>query len=444
MKTFIRTLLILPLPLLTLVPPLAQPAAPLYTPPDYHAVLAGKAPLRILLLSGQTMLAWKSGSGIRVINLVDNSVMYTCTVGEMVGIARETADKSAALRKDGKNFRVAPGVIRLESDKPIQLWTPGSNIWSGYPGPLIVTPTADGKFSVAREMLLEDYLRNVVPAEMPARFHPQALRAQAIIALTYTLRELGRHADEGADLCGTVHCQAYAGDTRRSEATDEAVSATKGLVLLYGDEPADAFYHSCCGGVTDDACLIWGPEYARPYLTGSADFEGKIPAEGFDIKAVLAKTDPYCKGANGLHWTRQFSAGEVNALVSKNLAQVAGDPAAKISTVTNLTIEERTPAGRAARLRVEGDGASVLVYGDQIRWLFGNGLPGPAGLWSTLFDMTIARDASGKISGYTFTGAGHGHGLGLCQWGAQGRAQVGQSYREILKAYYPGTRLSEK
>lgn len=425
------------------VPLHGQPAAvaPVYTPPDYPAVLQGAAPVRVLLAAAQPMLAWKGAGEVRVLNAANGTPVYTAPAGELVGIARETPDRSCALRKAGVNFAIVSGTLRLVSDKPLQYWTASPDNWSSSPGPLLVVPLAAGTFSIVRERPLEEYLRNVVPAEMPATFHPQALRAQAILARTYTLHELGRHAAEGADLCATVHCQVFSAESRRTPATDDALRATHGRVLLYHDRPADVFYHSSCGGVTDDAGYVWGPEYARPYLTGSIDAAGKRAPSG--IREMLTRTDSFCARAANLRWTRKFSAAEVNGLVRKNLVLVTGDPAVIITAVTGMTVEERTPFGRAATLRVEGDGASILVYGDAIRWLFGAGLPGPEGLWSTLFDLDIARDGGGAITGYTFTGLGRGHGLGMCQWGTDGRARAGHSYREILHAYFPGTVVSD-
>ncbi len=316
-------------------------------------------------------------------------------------------------------------------------------------GPLIITPTANNTFSVAREMLLEEYLRNVVPAEMPASFHPQALRAQAIIARTYALIELGRHADEGADVCNGVHCQVFCADDKRTAVADGAVTATRGLVLMYGDQLAEAYYSADCGGATDDAGALWGPAFSRPYLTGIVDSpDGKLPPEPV-IQGLLDAKDPYCKEANSWHWTKSFTAAEVDALVSKNLPLVLGDATLQLTAVTGLTVEERTPNGRVAHLRVDGMDAngnaeSFVVNGDLVRWLFGSGKPGPDGLWSTLFDLTTSKDEAGHITLYTFRGAGRGHGIGLCQWGANGRAQAGQTFRQILHAYYPGTRLSDE
>lgn len=417
-----------------------SPAAPPYAPPSASEVFAGTAPLRLLVSSRQTMLAWKGEAAVRVVNLRDGETLYTSRPGELVGIVYDGAG-AVSLRQDGKNFLPVPASVRLASDKPIKVWTPTPDMWQPHEAPVVIVPV-NGSFSVTREILLDEHLRNVVPGEMPNSFHRQALLAQAIIARTYALIKLGRHAAEGADLCATVHCQAYG--SRRTKETDKVIADTRGLVLMAGEKLAEPYYSACCGGVTDDAGLLWGPEYDRPYLQGVADMPAKSVPGQLTIDSVLDAGDAYCRGMRANRWTREFTAAEVNALVAKNLPIVTNDPAAQIRTVTNMSVEERTPNGRVASLRVEGNGASILVYGDAVRWLFGNGQPGPEGLWSTLFDLTVRRDAAGAITGYTIRGAGRGHGIGLCQWGAQGRAQAGQTCREILRAYYPGTRLSDE
>jgi stage II sporulation protein D len=100
-------------------------------------------------------------------------------------------------------------------------------------------------------------------------------------------------------------------------------------------------------------------------------------------------------------------------------------------------IEPRT--GRAEWLKVRTANGTYQVRGDSIRWLFGNGRPGPAGLRSTAFELSVKTDAGGQPQAFVFRGKGHGHGIGLCQWGARGRAMAGQSAEEILAAYYLGT-----
>lgn len=426
-----------------LSPGTSAPVAPVYAPPSAADALAGRAPLRVLVLSKQRMLAWKADAAVRVLD-AKGTVLYTAKPGEVVGIVRDAADGSCQLRQNGKNFCPAPGTLRLECLAAVSVWTPTPDTWQTFGATLAITPTADGNFSVARELLLEDYLRNVLPGEMPSTFAAQALRAQAVAARTYTLIELGRHAVDGADLCGTEHCQMCLADAKRTPEADRAVAETRGLVLYAGDKLTEPYYSSCCGGATDDAGVLWGAEFTKPYLAGVADLPAKSMPRELTVGSLLAATDAYCKGAPSSHWTRTFTADQLNALVGRNLPLVTNDPTAQIHAVANIAVEERAPNGRVGTLRVEGDGASILVYGDQTRWLFGNGAPGPEGLWSALFDLKIARADNGAIAAVTITGAGHGHGIGMCQWGADGRARAGQTFREILKAYYPGTRLSDE
>jgi SpoIID/LytB domain protein len=440
----ITVLAILILVLATTFAQQVPPPPTSYTAPDWHAVLAGKAPLRVLVASRQPMLAWKGTAAVKVVDPGTKKALYTAKAGETLGIARNALDMTIWLRKDGTNVCGLPPAVRLESAAPLSLWTRTPDAWTSWPAPLTVTPLADGTFSTAVELPLDDYVRTVLPSEVVKTFHPQMLRAQAVVARTYALCKLGRHADEGADVCAFEHCQMYNPAIARTAATDDAVTSTRGLIVLYRDKLAEPYYSSCCGGISDDAGYVWGPEYARSYLTGVLDVPLKKAAEDTTPAEVLGCKDGFCAPSKSFRWTRSYTAADLNALVAKNLPLVTGDAKVRIRTVTNLTIEERTPFGRVSTLRVEGDGASVLVYGDAARWLFGEGAPGPNGLWSSLFDLTLARDKAGKITGLTIRGAGRGHGIGLCQWGADGRARAGQTYRQILHAYYPGTRISDE
>ncbi|MHB9026800.1 MAG: SpoIID/LytB domain-containing protein [Armatimonadota bacterium] len=420
----------------------AAPAAP-YASPGYQAVLSGKAPLRVLVISRMAMLAWKGDEEVRVTSVPDKRLLDTGKPTEVTGLARDVDAPGCWLRKNRVNLIPVTTPLRLDSPQPIKIWTPNPDTWQAFPSPLYVTPLADGAFSVARAIMLEDYLRNVVAGEMPDTFHPEALKAQAIIARTYTLCYLGWHADEGADLCATVHCHVYG--SRRKPATDAAVKVTRGLVLLDGKgKLAKTYYHSTCGGVTDDAGLLWGPEYAASYLCGVRDLTATNDALPLPINQLLGVKDAYCRGSNSSRWALNFTPAQVDDLVSRNLCKVTGHPDIAISKVTKMAVESRTPNGRALYLRVEGGGASILVKGDKIRWLFGAGIPGPAGLPSTLFTLTVTRNAADQPTGYHFTGAGRGHGIGLCQWGADGRAKASQGCRQILKAYFPGTHLSDE
>ena len=408
-----------------------------YCPPALDDVLPGKAPLRVLLFDRLPMLAWKGEGNVQVLCVTSRENLYLAKMREQIGAVFDTERSQFSLRRNNQNFCRLPGAVRLQSDKPILIWQPGSDAWVRCTSPLIVIPSANNSYAVAQEIMLEDYLRFVVPSEMPSSFHPQALRAQAVIARTYTLSKLGRHRASGADLCASVHCQAFNTESKRVAATDAAVRDTAGQVLFSGAQLAVTYYHANCGGTTDDAAYVWGAEYAAPYLCGIIDSKRLLMP--VTVQELYKQGDRYCSRASNASWTRQFTPAMVNDLVRKNLVRVTGNADLVIASVTAMQVTSRTPNGRAYTLRVEGEGGSAIVYGDKIRWLFGTGNPGAEGLWSTLFDLNVDRNEAGKITGYTFTGAGRGHGLGLCQWGADGRGKAGQSYREILQAYYPGT-----
>jgi stage II sporulation protein D len=127
----------------------------------------------------------------------------------------------------------------------------------------------NGGFGVVNVLNLEAYLRGVVPAELGPKAFPalEALKAQAVAARTYAAAHLGDHAAEGWDLCDTMSCQVYEGTGVEHPLSDRAVAETAGQVLAFRGKPAQTFYHSTCGGHTEDA--VWQfPQADAPYLKG--------------------------------------------------------------------------------------------------------------------------------------------------------------------------------
>jgi stage II sporulation protein D len=196
-------------------------------------------------------------------------------------------------------------------------------------------------------------------------------------------------------------------------------------VLVYNDLLVDALYHAACGGQTATA---WEVRQGKllPYLLGEPD-------------APDSSARPYCGWDHNVTWRRRLSYSEADRLVRANLATVLKDPGVRPGRLEGMGVETDARTGRAGWLKVSTTNGRYQVRGDSIRWLFGNGRPGAAGLRSTAFDLAVKADASGRPRAFTFSGRGHGHGIGLCQWGARGRAMEGQSAHEILAAYYPGT-----
>jgi SpoIID/LytB domain protein len=327
----------------------------------------------------------------------------------------------------------------------------GEHVRSGvYPGAIEVMPDASGGLSAVNIVPLERYLEGVVATEMPLSFHPEALKAQAIIARTWALFNLGKHAAQGWDLCDLMHCQQYRGATSDPRAR-RAVRETAGQVLAYRECLAETVYHTTCGGFTDDSYSVWYG-YLMPYLRARPDLTSPssspewISGEAEAAQFVADKKKAYCDSASLYRWQRSYTAGEAQQLIEANLPLLLWTAEAP-GRLLDMTVEGRSRGGRVQTLRVvtEGPpgagGQAFELKRDHIRWLFGDGKPGPGGLPSTLFVLHVKRDRNGSPTQFVFDGAGWGHGLGLCQCGANGRARAGASAREILQYYYPGTRV---
>ncbi len=258
---------------------------------------------------------------------------------------------------------------------------------------------------------LETYLIGVVAAEMPAKFDIEALKAQAVAARTYTLLRINGKASDrkhpDAALCADPgHCQAWLslGDLRKRwglfafgsnyEKVASAVRATAGEVLVYRDELIDPVYHASCGGRgTEDAREVWGRDI--PYL-----------------KRVPCRWDPpERQGVVATSFSMKDFFTRLGITGQAVPASNAGDL---------VQVLDRTGSGRVRRVEI----ASQVFRGVELRKALG--------LRST--DFTVSA-AGGKVTFYT---RGYGHAVGMCQYGAQGLALRGQTYRQILEYYYRG------
>lgn len=153
-----------------------------------------------------------------------------------------------------------------------------------YRGKVSVYLNDRGRLNVVNELLLEEYLRGVVPKEMGPELYNQleVLKAQAVAARTYTLRNLGEFESEGYDICSTPRCQVYGGMAVEHERSDFAVRETNGQVVLTDGQPAETFYSATCGGHTENVEVVF-PLKLGSYLRGVPCMEagaGRIPSGG--------------------------------------------------------------------------------------------------------------------------------------------------------------------
>ncbi len=323
--------------------------------------------------------------------------------------------------------------------------------WNGKPyrGAIEITSTSNGLLVVNR-LSVEDYVRGVVSLELgtvgPA--DSAAMQAQAVAARSYTYTRLNDPdiPPEGRryDLVATVTDQVYGGVSGESAVGNAAVASTTGIVITYAGRVVNAPYHASCGGTTAEPEEVWraSPE---PYLQRVSD---QIPG-----------TDHYyCEGSSRFRWARTFSRAQVTTALEQNLRQYAvsgttgggsggGTPSdshasGPVGSVRTVVVDALTPSGRVAWITITTDRASYRVRGNDIRFVFR--LPRGEILNSTYFLIEDEPMHDGRLESLSLRGRGNGHGVGMCQWGAIGRARAGQDFQTILQTYYPGTALAHE
>jgi stage II sporulation protein D (peptidoglycan lytic transglycosylase) len=266
-----------------------------------------------------------------------------------------------------------------------------------------------------------------VPRELGVRGPSDraALEAQAVAARSYAVTRLG-NPSRVYDVTATTSDQVYGGADAENALADAAVAATAGLVLMFEGRVVSAPYHSTCGGSTAAPDEIWQSRN-EPYLQRVSD---QIPG-----------TDRfYCDVAPRFRWERSWRADSLTSIVERYVRAYASVPAGPIGSVRSVAIDGRSPSGRVAALSIETDRVRVRLRGNDIRYVLRSA--GGELLNSTYFSPEMVSSPDGRLSRLTIRGLGYGHGVGMCQWGAIGRARAGQDFRTILRTYFPGTTVA--
>lgn len=299
-------------------------------------------------------------------------------------------------------------------------------IWNGkrYRGVLVITQTDSG-FLVVNSLPMDSYLRGVVPLEIGNRTSAEmaAVEAQAVAARTYAYKHLT--SARAFDMYATVQDQVYGGVDAEKPQADIAITTTADVVVLYNGQPITTPYHSTCGGSTAGVSEVWYDQPDEPYLRPVSD---RIPG-----------TDHYyCDPSPRFSWTQSYDAAGLRTVIEKYLASYTNAPKTSLGKVIDIREQGRTLSSRVAALTVQTESGSYTLRGNDIRFVLRD--PKGAILNSTFF--TFAKEKDGEeISSLIVNGRGYGHGIGMCQWGAIGRARAGQNYRTILETYYPGTTI---
>jgi stage II sporulation protein D len=340
-------------------------------------------------------------------------------------LGRVEGGKDLEVRRDGGALGIAGD--GLETSGPVfalRVDPEGTVTVDGEPyrGRLELIAVEDSGVSVVNVLPIEEYLLGVVPLEIGPRGPAEiaAVEAQAVAARTYAIAHLGGHEEMGFDVFATVEDQVYGGvAVERDEAT-AAVRSTSGRILTSDGLPIRAYYHSTCGGRTAPVEEVMDRPGA-PYLRSVAD--------------TAPDGSAWCAISPRFRWTETWFPEELNGRVRDELARMFGTEPGRIGPLERVRITERTGGGRVRAVSFAGPRAELAVERLDIRFA----LRDAAGRILGSTDFEIAPRADGALE---LHGRGYGHGAGMCQWGAIARARAGQTYGEILAAYYPGAELT--
>ena len=348
-------------------------------------------------------------------------------------IMSETVGQGAAtirIVSGGNVVAQSAGPLTFTSSAPLEVpdidrgfWNPQRTTLS-FIGALEAGPGLKGLLDLTEIVPVEEYLAGVLPAEMPASWPEEALKAQAVAARTEVLSALGgKHMLDGFDFCATEHCRSYGAYTGHQPSTDAAVGVTRGEVLIGGGKFAATVFSANCGGCSENNETVWSAPPDGVLRSRSDVKSGKRTSwrDGGIEKWLKHPPACYCDHrAENFRWTRRFSGNELSEIVNRKY---------RVGTVRGIELLERGAGGRLTAVKIVGTAGTEVVRKElNVRLAFG-GLP------SAMFIVKPTR-GSGSPSAFTFIGGGRGHGAGLCQDGACGMALSGKRSEEILRHYF--------
>lgn len=348
-------------------------------------------PMRIALADGLQHVEIGAADLVTVRDPATGGVVVTLPGARIVRVVPAGAglDVVGARRTDGRalRFEVRRGPLRVGARDYIG----ALEIWRQGEGLLLVNDVA-----------MEEYVAGTVRGEASERWPAEALRALAVVARTYAVFQQNRSAGRVFHLVSGNQDQNFVGLALEGSPAREAARTTAGQVLTWQGRVFPTFYHSDSGGFTE-----------APQSVFSGD--GVPPLEGV--------RDEFSMESPNYTWTVTIPL----AVIGDRLRRGGID----VGQVTRLTVLERSPSFRVARMTVEHSRGTATLRGADFRRLIGYDA-----LKSTLF-VPVAHNGAVR-----FEGRGWGHGVGLSQFGAKGMADRGYTYPQILDHYYPGTSLT--
>ena len=318
-----------------------------------------------------------------------------------------------------------------------------------YGGRLEILDTENGLVLV-NEIDMEEYLKKVIPSEMPSSYEKEALKAQAVCARTYAFMQSrsNSYSEYGAQIDDSTQFQVY-NNVDPDEKTAQAVQETYGKMLYYNGNPITAYYFSTSCGTTTNASIWDSDPEDTPYLRclslQTARSRLSFASEEAFASFIKKKDFPAYDASYPLYRWNFRTNGTIIA------SHVGG-----VGKITGVSVTERGPGGVAMKLLVKGSEGETTISGQNaIRSALGDAsltltlMDGKTSDgWSLLPSGFLAIEETGTdeqgVVQFRVYGGGYGHGVGMSQNGAQGMAKAGMGYEEILKYFYDGVTIEEK
>ena len=415
--------------------------------------------IRIGLMTKQFGILASCNGGYQIVNVDDGKVLGEYPAGTKARIGL----------REGKfvinNAVVASDRMRIEPQKTKSIEREDRLVEVNnrrYRGSVEIFRTQGATGMTAVNVLtVDEYVYGVLGLTLTPEWPEQAVKAQAVVVRTFALHNIGKHRNEGFDLCDTGDCLVYEGQTQENPKILKAIEDTWGMTLLYQNYVAAAYFHMSSGGYTENSETAFSRMY--PYLRGVPDFD---------------QTSPYFR------WQKRISPQELESLLKGAGYNFGALTAIELSrrTAPPVNAPDRGVSGRIKMITFIGKDGIAALTGEQIQKLLS--LP------SSLFDINVAvpmpsidsnitdsygdrdtkqiqinlppastsglltdRPGIRRITGQQnemifIEGFGWGHGVGFSQWGAKTMAEKAINpgpdyYMSILKHYFQGVRIDK-
>lgn len=427
--------------------------------------------------------------------ITDTSIRLSCASGDV------SMATSIAVQKSNKTliYGNPKGAVYL---RPVKASAGNCISFGGnsYAGIFKITRVS-GALQVENVVELEEYVKGVIPYEVYTSWPAETLKAFAVVVRSYTLGSLGRHKSYGFDLCATSHCQVYKGRALVNSAVEQAVDATKGMVIKYAGKLVSAYYSDSTGGCTAAAKDTWGSGSAYDYLKAiptpwekyaqrsrgdwtteytPSELYSQLHSKGYfsasSGKVTGVKITALCSNSTYVYAASVTSAAGETATITRAdkirsafglysanfVVGKAGETVSRTEYVLgNITeyapLTVQTGKGRAslsnpATLTVAtSSGSSSVKMPSELKvqssyGRFTVGMSSVKAASPTLGNMlsapkvatSVTKKLPGTSGNFVFWGRGWGHGVGFSQWGMKDLADLGADYKQIITAYLSG------